>query len=280
MLKISVFLIHVAPQSQHTTIDHYCNMLAKHHILPYFSAGALEVHLIFDDPGRFPTSPKAADRQRRYQSTNADHTHYNFREQLPNTQKWKTAMECTKCKHQLAMHLAYETLQRISKYLLPNQHFITAGAFEEDLRDKALSVWVMVQVKHTFYHIWHAPLKKLTWESGCIVPTRLALKSLCSHQTRMYSTLECFFLDTQGWLNVKSLYNSIHLVQSKESFSPIKHACVCLQNNPDLTTVPTEDLLQIIQTLYIVTGCVILQRYWKTNIYENIHFFCRAYNWG
>ena len=30
---------------------------------------------------------------------------------------------------------------------------------------------------------------------------------------------------------------------------------VCLQNNPDLTSVSTEDVLQIIQTLYIVTGC-------------------------
>ena len=129
-------------------------MLAKHHILPYFSAGALEVHLIFDDPGRFPTSPKAVpERQRRYQSTNADHTHYNFREQLPNTQKWKKAMECTKCKHQLAMHLAFEMLQQISKHLLPNQHFITAGAFEEDLCDKALCVGNGASEAHVLPHL-------------------------------------------------------------------------------------------------------------------------------
>ena len=80
-----MFLIHIALQSQHTTIEQYCNMLAKHYILPHFIAGALELHLLFDDQGRFSTSPKAVERQRRYQNTNADHAHYNFREQLPNT---------------------------------------------------------------------------------------------------------------------------------------------------------------------------------------------------
>ena len=73
-----MFLLHITPQSEQTSLSQYYSMLATRHILPFYKSGALEVHLIFDDPDRLSASPKAAERQRRYQNADADHTHYSF----------------------------------------------------------------------------------------------------------------------------------------------------------------------------------------------------------
>ena len=133
-----MFLLYAPPPPGTTTVLEFSRILSERYIAPYFEAGALEVHLLFDDPDRHSVSPKASERRRRYAAGSTNHVHYDFTEQLPSSQKWSSVTECCVCKHKLAQSLALKLLQQT--HLTQHQRFVTAGAFEGNLRDKAMFV--------------------------------------------------------------------------------------------------------------------------------------------
>ena len=142
-----MFLIHIAPQSQHATIDHYCNMLAKHHILPYFSAGALEVHLIFDS---LHHQKQRRDREGiRVPMLTIHTTTLGNNYQTPRSGRQQWSAQSVNINWPCNLHL-----RCCSKS--PNTCYqISDSSLQELLRKIFVtkpSVWVMVLAKHTFYH--------------------------------------------------------------------------------------------------------------------------------
>ena len=60
-----MFNLNTTPLGSHRTFADYAHFLAKRFLLPHFSRGCIEVHLIFDNPGRLPQTPKYFERKRR-----------------------------------------------------------------------------------------------------------------------------------------------------------------------------------------------------------------------
>ena len=80
-----MFMLHTPPLSHHCPINHYATSLQMY-ALKHYKAGCIEVHIIFDDLGRFEISPKVLEHQRRYSNTAEvkDHNHHEFNPNLPN----------------------------------------------------------------------------------------------------------------------------------------------------------------------------------------------------
>ena len=136
-----MFLLHISPWGHHKTMSDYANFLAKQHILPHFARGSKEVHLIFDDPGRHPNSPKAFERARRSAQAETTHSCITFNEAIPTPKRWQESiLTCHRCKRGLVSFLATYLVDHISNSLRTTQLFVTAGGFEGSLQDEALAV--------------------------------------------------------------------------------------------------------------------------------------------
>ena len=60
-----MFIINTTPLGTHRTLADYAQFLIRRFILPQFSKGSKEVHVIFDNPGRLQQTPKYFERLRR-----------------------------------------------------------------------------------------------------------------------------------------------------------------------------------------------------------------------
>ena len=80
-----MFMLDTPPLSHHCPINHYATSLQMY-ALKHYKAGCIEVHIIFDDLGRFEISPKVLEHQRRYSNTAEvkDHNHHELNPNLPN----------------------------------------------------------------------------------------------------------------------------------------------------------------------------------------------------
>ena len=54
VLLEGMFLINTKPLGMHKCLADYANFLLARHVATQFSRGAVEVHIIFDNPGRLP----------------------------------------------------------------------------------------------------------------------------------------------------------------------------------------------------------------------------------
>ena len=60
-----MFMLNTTPLGSHRTFTEYANFLSTRFVLPHYAKGAKEVHIIFDNPGRLPQTPKYFERNRR-----------------------------------------------------------------------------------------------------------------------------------------------------------------------------------------------------------------------
>ena len=58
-------MINTSPLGSHTTFGDYARFLIHRHIIPYFSRGCTEVHVLFDNPGQLNNTPKFFEHKRR-----------------------------------------------------------------------------------------------------------------------------------------------------------------------------------------------------------------------
>ena len=137
-----MFLINIQPWAGHTTLSDYANFLRKQYIDFYFRNGAKEVHVIFDDPGSLPNTPKQFEHLRRdKQHLKEDHscTKLSLDSSIPKN--WReNILSCRKCKRTLVLILSKLFLSVVPQNLAPNQKFVTAGGFEGIDRHKAYTV--------------------------------------------------------------------------------------------------------------------------------------------
>ena len=76
-------------------------------------AGAQEVHIVFDDPGRYGLHPKDIERRRRDsdKTSSCDGKHTTFHYQMKVPSKWNDMLGCRQCKRQLVSYLGGALLQ-------------------------------------------------------------------------------------------------------------------------------------------------------------------------
>jgi hypothetical protein len=80
-----MFMINTSPLTTHSTMKDYSQFLLRRFVLHHLTNGCSEVHVVFDNPGRQPNSPKSFERKRRDDtaSLSSDHKHLTFTDTCP-----------------------------------------------------------------------------------------------------------------------------------------------------------------------------------------------------
>jgi len=135
----AMFIIHSTPPLHNKSVADYAHFIMNRYINTHFERGVVEVHVVFDDPGRHPVYPKSFEHQRRDKSGKpVNHSHVLLESKLPTGKSWSSLLKCRQCKHNITTTLASVILEVCPSYLSPGQRLFTAGSLKGELRDKAL----------------------------------------------------------------------------------------------------------------------------------------------
>ena len=100
------------------------------------------MHVIFDNPGRQPNSPKSYERSRRDTTftLSADHRHVSFSDVCAIPSKWRDHLSCRTCKCALVLYLGQSFLDHMPCLLRGEQKVIIAGCFQGVALDQAWEI--------------------------------------------------------------------------------------------------------------------------------------------
>ena len=247
-----MFMIHTVPLGTHKTFTDYSNFLIQRYILPRYQQGALTVHLIFDNPGRLPQTPKLYEQRRRDENTHviAGHTCDEIQGQMSIPSKWKeNLINCRTCKRSLTLALSNLFLKNVAQFLKGRQRLIVAGGFQGDLVDTAWCVdergipqpepQFSNNAEETDTRIWRH-IRQST-ETNCLV---------VSPDTDVY--MIGLPLDHEE----KNIIIQINPLNKRElKFLNLTLFISAIKNDPDLATITKQKIPQIYQTLYAASGC-------------------------
>ena len=251
VLLEGMFLIQTSPLSTHHSMSEYSSFLFRRFALPHFIHGSMEVHILFDNPGRQPSSPKSLEQRRRdlVSSLPQDHQHSTFADTCSPPPKWRELLGCRDCKRKLVLYLGDFFMHNAQKMLREQQRFILAGCFSGDAMDHA---WVVTSQGTE-------PVPTLNCDAE-EADTRLWLHALRSTGTRK---LVCS-PDTDVFHIGLPIANSsaMDVIIQLNSYTSMEHRylhldalCTALHCDPDLAVVPQAIRPKWLQTLFISTGC-------------------------
>ena len=247
-----MFLINIQPWAGHTTLSDYASFLRKQHVDFYFRNGAKEVHVLFDDPGSIPNTPKQFEHLRRdQQHLKEDHSCIELSSDTLIPKNWRESiLSCRKCKRALVVFLSKFFLSTMPQNLAPNQKFVTAGGFEGVDRHKTYVVQqggipqceplLTCNAEETDTRLWlhvkhSAGLNKL----------------VLSPDTDVYHIGLPLVANTDLKVLVK-----ISPIGSKQTrFLDIQALVHALENDPDLAALPRLSIPTIMEMVYVCTGC-------------------------
>jgi len=250
-----MFLINTTPLGTHKTFKDYANFLMKRYVLTQFRKGCSEVHVIFDNPGQLQNTPKFFEHVRRdvAATLKEDHSCVQFNSETKLKGSWReNVLNCRQCKRNLVKFLGQYFLESLGTHLLSNQKCFIAGAFE-----------------------------------GHAIATAWFVQGGESPQPDPSYACNAEETDTRIWLHVKQtsvnrilivspdtdVYHiglPLHPFQGKEvivQISPLNslelrllhmnHLVSALQNDPDLASISSTQLPQVLQTLFVTNNYII-----------------------
>ena len=197
-----MFIINTSPLSTHRTAKDYTEFLLRRFVVSHFSRGCNEVHIVFDNPGRLPDSPKSFERRRRDDAAtlSSDHRHAAFSDTWALPSNWRDCLNCRHCKRALVVHLGQSMKNHAATMckLRGQQKVILAGCFAGVEQDQAWEVGVGGA----------QPVPSLSCEAE-EADTRVWLhvlrspgtkKLVCSPDTDVYHIGLCHCLLTTPWM--------------------------------------------------------------------------------
>ncbi len=250
-----MFLINTTPLGTHTTFKDYAQFLMQRFIITQFRKGSSEVHVIFDNPGRLENTPKFFEQKRRdsVATVTEGHVCELFKRDTKLKGKWReNVLNCRQCKRNLVIFLGHYLLHNIGANLLPNQKCYVAGAFDDSATDSAWFVQgqqspqpdpsFTCNAEETDTRIW-LHVKQTSATRVLIV----------SPDTDVYH----IGLPLQARsAQPKDVIVQISAINSREiRLLHLNHLVLALQNDPDLATINPRVLPQVLQTLYVTSGC-------------------------
>ena len=128
-----MFLIQCAPLRHTSTISRYAELLFNRFILHHFSAGAVEVHLVFDSPDVQTFSPKHYEhtwRDNAHVPTDG-HEHICFTPSTKIPSGWRALIECRVCKQSIITALSLAYIQTTNLKMEAHQKLIVAGCLKD-----------------------------------------------------------------------------------------------------------------------------------------------------
>ena len=253
-LMEGMFLINVTPLGCHVTFGNYAQFLMQRYILPHFSKGCSEVHIVFDNPGQLKNSPKFFEQKRRDHMAVIANGHnceeIKAHNRLPS--KWRdNVLNCRKCKRALISFLGNYMLENIHMYLRSLESmFYIAGAFEGPATNTSWFVKGKDDPQPN-------PEFTCNGEEADTIIWLHASKTECKNILIMSPDTDVYLIG----LPLPCTKNKHILVQvSPMSSREVKLICTeslnrALSNDPDLATIPQNSHSNVIQTLFVVSGC-------------------------
>ena len=245
-----MFMINVSPLASHHTMKEYTQFLLRRYALPHFVKGAKEVHIVFDNPGRQPLSPKSFERRRRDDTGTlpSDHHHAQFFDDSEIPPKWRDHLQCRECKRHLVEYLGKSFMQHAPHILRGSQKVVLAGCFTGDAEDQAWEVSANDVQPNPLLNCSAEEADTRVWfhvRQSC--GTR---KIVCSPDTDVFH-IGLPLIGTQ-----LDVYVQISTFTSPDTrLLHLNLLRSALAGDPDLAPAPANQLPKMLQTAFISTGC-------------------------
>ena len=262
-----MFAININPLRKHKTIAEYAQFIFKQFAEPRFEQGTQEVHFLFDHPNRLPFNPKFWEHRKRYAKANTNHTHIAaLTPQSKIPRPWREHLNCGQCKRSIIEALGYAYLR--SNYLQQDQRFIIAGCFTGDNQDHA---WTMTSGA--------IPDTTTQFDSNAMESDmriwRHALQSnhqrilIYSPDTDVYNIgLPLADITQQYIVQINPRDDAPRYVHLHRLLSAFRH-------DPDLASIPKNNVGSIMLQLYATTGCDYLSYVSGVGKGTFISYFCQ-----
>ena len=251
----AMFLINTRPLRSTKTITDYAILLFHRFATEYFKAGADEVHFIFDKHTCSQQFyPKKFEQERRDSSKlKKQHEHTVFTTTTPVPQCWNDYISCRVCKRSIIEAIGLSYLQRGLLLLRNRQVLVLAGCFQGGNEDSA---WVL-----------HGQ------DYEAVVTAEPDTQYLCNaieadmriwrHAITTWATRVLIYSPDTDVYNVglslhipKEIILQLNVPHSQDKkFLNFNNLILALKRDPDLSTLPKDQLSCILQTLYVCTGC-------------------------
>ena len=175
-----MFLINTSPLITHSSMKDYARFLIKRFTISHFIKGVIQVHILFDNPGCIPNTPKAVE-QRRRDSAHAlspEHQHYEVFDSAAVPSNWRDCLHCRSCKRRLVLYIGETFPKTAPDFLLGPQELVIGGCFEGAQQQDALVISQFSAYVHPMYTLTSNQMqRKLTQGCGFMHLTALGAKS-------------------------------------------------------------------------------------------------------
>lgn len=254
-LMEGMLLLSTAPLGSHKTLADYAKFLMSRYLLTHFHSGSIEVHIIFDNPGRLSNTPKYFQQLHMAQITVGHCCNDLSAGTRLEPSKWrKDFINCRVCKCNLIIFLGRYFLNNIGSNLQPDQTLYVAGAFKDNLVDTA---WFVkgsnvnsAQPDPTFTSNAEGTDTRLWLHARQTTFPRILVISadMCTDVYHIGLPLCC--------TKQKEIIVQVNQVSSRQlKLLHLTGLLQALENDPDLAHIDQTILPQILQTIYITTGC-------------------------
>ncbi len=246
-------MLNTTPLGSHRTFADYAHFLIKRFIVPQYRRGSREVHVLFDNPGHLRETPKYFERKRRDAAAKVKTGHACDEIKAGNIlpSKWREDLiNCRTCKRSLVLFLTQYLIRNVPCYLQEGQLFYTAGGFQGDIEDTA---WFVTSDRN--------PQPDPAFRSNAEeTDTRVWVHVRNTHAANilvMSPDTDIYHMGlTLSHAHGKEIMVQLNTYNSKELvYLHLSSFVTAISNDPDLSSIPSELLPQIFQTIFVVTGC-------------------------
>ena len=210
------------------------------------------MHFCFDKPKQHQFNAKECEQQRRDQVCKSDlecHNHIEFTPHTAIPRPWQEYVQCRQCKRALieALGLVYLQTGRFSLY--PGQKLVFSGCFSGNAEDTA---WVIVKGSLP----QPEPIYSSSAQEADMRVWRHAVQSNANHiliyspDTDVYNIGMTLLQCTPSEIIVQ-----INLPHKETRYLNLNRLLTALTCDPDLAALPKDKLGNIMQALYICSGC-------------------------
>ena len=118
-----MFLIYTNP-IPNTKMTGY--VIARY-VVHYLQKGVCDIHIIFDNPGRFTDHPKCIEHEQHDSGFVGHQTHCTSDDNTKAPSKWSEVLKCRDCKRAAVKYIGDGILRKVSTFLTHNQRIFVAG---------------------------------------------------------------------------------------------------------------------------------------------------------
>ena len=249
-----MFLINTKPLGIHKSLADNANFLLARHVVTQFKRGAIEVHIIFDNPGRLKNTPKYFEQVRRDASRKISIDHYcddlQGSTKIPNVNWQDNIVSCRECKRRLVKFLGIYFLNNLWKHLQAGQTVYVAGYLDGEEGDIAWFVRGQNRPQpEPLYNCIAEETDTRLWLHATQCPLHNIL--VLSPDTDVYHIglpLAC--------INNKEIIVQVSAINNKQlKLLHLSALVKALDHDPDLSKIERDILPQVLQSLYVVSGC-------------------------